>query len=510
MSLSALITTLLDFERAPGRFPLARREPALLFEQTHTVLLLASGRAVEGLDALADAAQEQARRAARFFVRVALLRLGADPYTLLGLGRTADADTVRAHYRMMIRLTHPDFSGGDSEWPADAATRINLANDLLSSPSQRADLDSALAKAEASASAPRPRGVVPGAASNDRLTHPLGSHSRYTARPNAAGASRKFEFTPQMKMAGLALGAMLAVFGLLAVNPSSEDRSLVARGLNDDKARTQTSLLQPSAKQTDKVSSLRLESEDATTASPPGSTDRSLVSLKLSTEFDALSSQPEAVPLRVSTQAPRAVPTRVEKPLERPPRKPPSDAVFPTATIAKATVTQVEPNVADAAPANAPPPEPDPTLASSSSPPVAAVETSAEPSGVLAMKPSAPSLVDVQPLVARIERVAQLGLGIPLARLIHPNNRTTPATQKFVFDFQDALAGYRVAGIARTDVVSREVGDQLDVDLRMHFNLEDVHGSSQSRQVGMRARFGKVGDNVALVRMTLIPQSGGR
>lgn len=111
-------------------------------------------------------------------------------------------------------------------------------------------------------------------------------------------------------------------------------------------------------------------------------------------------------------------------------------------------------------------------------------------------------------MLVRIEQAAQQGLGVPLAMLIHPSARKNPGTQKFVFDFQDALAGYRVMGLTRTEVDSREVGDQLDVDLRMHFNLEDLQGSTLSRKVGVRARFGKLDDKVALVRMTVVSQGG--
>jgi hypothetical protein len=113
-------------------------------------------------------------------------------------------------------------------------------------------------------------------------------------------------------------------------------------------------------------------------------------------------------------------------------------------------------------------------------------------------------------MLARVEQVAQRGLGIPLALLIHPSTRNTPVTQKFIFDFQDSLAGYRVAGLSRTEVNAREMGDQLDVDLRMHFNLEDPQGSSLNRQIGVRARFGRIDDKVALVRMTMLTPGGGR
>ena len=136
----ALAGCLLDFEAFPGRYPLALREPRLLFDHGTEVLTLASGRALEGLPQ--DAALEaRLRQAARFFVRTALLRPGVDHYTLLGLTPGFEPATLREHYRMLIRLTHPDFAADGRAWPADAATRINQANDVLSSTVSRQDYE---------------------------------------------------------------------------------------------------------------------------------------------------------------------------------------------------------------------------------------------------------------------------------------------------------------------------------------------------------------------------------
>jgi len=143
-SMPRLIQALLDFEELPGRYPLALREPRTLFDNSREVLLLALGRPVEGLilDRGLDAPRLQ--RAACFFVRTAMLRTGIDHYTLLGLQPGFDKDDLRDHYRMLIRLTHPDVAISSAGWPAGAATRLNLANDVLSSPVSRAAYDQAL------------------------------------------------------------------------------------------------------------------------------------------------------------------------------------------------------------------------------------------------------------------------------------------------------------------------------------------------------------------------------
>ena len=135
-----LIGALLDFETLPGRYPLTLREPRALFDHCREVLLLASGRPLGGmvLDPI-DAPGVQ--RAACFFVRMAMLRPGADHYTLLGVEPGFQKEALRDHYRMLIRLTHPDFVASSGAWPAGAATRINLANDVLSSVVRKAEYD---------------------------------------------------------------------------------------------------------------------------------------------------------------------------------------------------------------------------------------------------------------------------------------------------------------------------------------------------------------------------------
>ena len=140
---SSLLPRLLDFERSPGLYRVVLREPRPLFEQIGGVMLLATGRPVAGLPATATNGFEL-HRAARFFVRTVMLRPGSDPFTLLGLPPDFEPTQLREHYRLMIRLTHPDFCATGEGWPADAATRVNLAHDLLSSPEKRAAWASAL------------------------------------------------------------------------------------------------------------------------------------------------------------------------------------------------------------------------------------------------------------------------------------------------------------------------------------------------------------------------------
>ncbi len=141
-----LVLTLLDFQRRPGRYAVLNRSPRLLFDNLHTVLLLAAGKELPLLTAMKPGPKREARAraAARYFVRTVLLRPGASPEMLLGLPKRFDARTVREHYRLMMRMAHPDMhaaknGGGKSPWPADAAQRINLAHQTLSNGSSGAN-----------------------------------------------------------------------------------------------------------------------------------------------------------------------------------------------------------------------------------------------------------------------------------------------------------------------------------------------------------------------------------
>lgn len=136
-TLRHLVLALLDFQRRPGRYPVLRSEPRIVFDHLTIVLLLAADRKVAAMTAMKPGPRREARarNAARYFVRTVLLRPAADPETLLGLPAAFDSAQLREHYRLMMRMTHPDLnakkSGLAHAWPLDAAQRVNLANQTL-------------------------------------------------------------------------------------------------------------------------------------------------------------------------------------------------------------------------------------------------------------------------------------------------------------------------------------------------------------------------------------------
>ncbi|MBL0918880.1 MAG: hypothetical protein IBJ14_09260 [Hydrogenophaga sp.] len=194
---------LLDFERAPGRYPVALREPRPLFEHIDSVILLASARPVAGLQ-VTPAAEQALRRAARYFVRTVMLRPGADPFTLLGLSPGFEPTQLREHYRLMIRLTHPDFSAEGERWPADAATRVNLAKDQLSSPQ-----------------APPHRAAPPRVPMRPRPMLPRPS------LPRGQAPARGWPTRSRLAWAGT--GAVLVAGAFLLIGPRGDEASLPAQ-----------------------------------------------------------------------------------------------------------------------------------------------------------------------------------------------------------------------------------------------------------------------------------------
>lgn len=65
----------------------------------------------------------------------------ADPYELLGIPTTADADQIRAAFRDKIRTTHPDLPTGSEQ----AAKLLQIARDILLDPQRRTEYDNASA-----------------------------------------------------------------------------------------------------------------------------------------------------------------------------------------------------------------------------------------------------------------------------------------------------------------------------------------------------------------------------
>lgn len=146
-----LLLVAVDFNRSPLRYPrlgdpqyrLPRAFGGLLREMAAALVpprLEDTARRV-GLSAA------EVQEAARFFVRHVLLVPAADHYRALGVSADADAERIREHYHLLVRLFHPDrvASGGDLE--GLEASRLNVAYRVLRDEGRRAHYDAELAVA---------------------------------------------------------------------------------------------------------------------------------------------------------------------------------------------------------------------------------------------------------------------------------------------------------------------------------------------------------------------------
>lgn len=64
----------------------------------------------------------------------------SDPYTVLGVGRSASQDEIRRAYRKLAKDTHPDLNPGNAE-AERRFKEISGANDILSDPDRRRRFD---------------------------------------------------------------------------------------------------------------------------------------------------------------------------------------------------------------------------------------------------------------------------------------------------------------------------------------------------------------------------------
>jgi hypothetical protein len=210
-------SALLEYHRSPGKFSLAKHQPEVVFSSVHAVLQMASGRAAAAEITTAPSADLQ--QAACFFIRCALLRPDADHYDLLGLDATAEPVAIKERYRLMMRLLHPDFAGATEgvEWPADAATRVNQAYDVLSSTVRRRAYDERHATTVPAFMAPQP------------ATHSADLRRRASRPPSADPRKR-------LKRLALVFGAAggIAAVAMVYVGNTSEDESLVQRSREID------------------------------------------------------------------------------------------------------------------------------------------------------------------------------------------------------------------------------------------------------------------------------------
>lgn len=134
--------------RAPGERHALRQKP--LPPGMERLLGVAAGAMP---DALAETARDsgeteaRVREAAQFYAREVLLHAQADAYRVLGVEADADAEQIKAHYRLLQHWLHPDRMRDEDD--AIFAARVNIAWNRLRSRERRKAYDEALRQDDA-------------------------------------------------------------------------------------------------------------------------------------------------------------------------------------------------------------------------------------------------------------------------------------------------------------------------------------------------------------------------
>ena len=525
VALQALVATLLDFERAPGRYAVALREPRPLFDATHAVMLLAAGRPVEGLPPLEPGQHTGAvQQAARFFVRTVLLRPGADHYSLLGLAPDFEPETLRDHYRLMIRLTHPDFAASGETWPADAAARINIAHDVLGSVVKRAEYDASQTAAASASPLANPL-VKP-------LHHPL--HNPLATAPEQAAASpapRRTAATHASdsgerrarrarKIALAAGGAFTCAALLWLMTPGGNEGSLVAqRNHSAASAQAPAEPAKPAKPASDGSAIaeakawLAEHAEDTTTqtaaapsVSPPAPTTPPAPKLaRAALAAPKAASQPaRAEPLEAASAPARPVQIAATEmaPAKAPVTATAAHKASPAAATATATATAI--TLADF---NTAPPsgvvgnetatrltlslDTDLAPAPKAAPPAAAPapSTATALAASTSTAESSLTMTQVQPQLAQVLSGLKSGKGENVVRWLDGNWREHPAARAFVNNYQRALAGQSVVQLGKVQLRSRSEAEAFVVDGVVELYLQDGNAEPHIKELQISTHF---------------------
>jgi hypothetical protein len=450
----AVEKALLDYHQSPGRFTLARRQPSLLYTAIKDVLQFASGRPA---DAGGAPPSPHVRRAACFFIRSALLYPDADPYALLGLERDADAAAVKDRYRMMMRLMHPDFASAmaSAPWPADAATRVNRAYEILSSPQRRAAYDEA---------------STPAAPAARRETHT--SPGRLTAvKPSAPARRHREDNRRDLKRLSAVFGTVggIALLAAGAASLQSDRESLVQRR---DVAARQDDVAARAKAGSPLVAARAIEAPPAPAASPEAADDAAIPAEK-----------PPAPPLA----APRTA-------MLHTPAHAPTPAYTPAPTMLMSAIVPAPPAATQAAPVAAAPAA---TL------PVAAIPVAAAPASPPPTAPPGPTLADVHPLLARLLQEIESGRGERVMNLVDREARSAPAGQALLLHYNNLVGGARPVKVSNVQFNAQPRDGRLLVT--GHLTMQPEDRAAPPREFAVQAEFAARDGAVVMTRLTRAP-----
>lgn len=518
---SALHAALLDYFGSPGKYQLALRQPALLFGSVREVLQIAAGRG-ETAPPTADG-EPRLQEAAAFFLRAALLYPGADHYAVLGYAPRSEPAGLKERYRLLMRLIHPDFAGtATAGWPADAAVRVNLAYEVLSSEAARAEYDAHLS-ADPSGRAAVSRGTEP-------------------RRPPAVLQDTDTDTTRARLRMAWAFGAGAAIVGVLLVFPRGEPVALVQKPqtVMGPPAQVAATLSPPnevaaalvragnlSASSLETVQAPALPAPLASAAQPtlpaqPSAPSRPQATPSLPAPPKA-PSQAAAPPPAVASVAPARTPATLSvspgaAPRTNPP--PPSHAAELPAARAAPAIAMAMASVAQPPEASVSSPRPPampvaqrgpatevaqaPAPASASQDFQAAAVRAAVPPPVRGLTPGAPALppgptlADAQPLLTQLLQMLEAGSGDQLLRLLEGEARHAPSAQAFARNYDQLVQGTRPVRLTHVEFKGEPRDGSLLVTGRIRLHVGEPTIGSHGEKLLVRAEFTSGGGRVIL------------
>lgn len=495
-----LLGALFEYESMPGRFPLALREPRILFENARELLVMSSGRGMAGFTAVEA---ENAKRAAIFFVRTAMFRSAADHYTLVGLQPGCSDKQLSDHYRLLMRLMHPDFATAGDPWPLDAAVRINQAHDTLASPAQRAEYDYLL---------------------SNGLKRSFGIHSPAAVLPTPTEGAVRLALR-RWPVPVAALAGVLVIALLLFQLPIGQNQEVAAS----------LSLVVPP-----QVDATRVEAKGS--PPPPTGVKEGPLGMKFETvlalasppSFSAPAAKPaaKAVIQPLPTQAkpePRTLPDKAVKPVPtvmpmavvEEPRRPPavresSAAVPGVVTSATSRVAPVAPSPRSVSPGitvfqpqvvplTPSAPQPVPATAVSALATVApAPATALQPVGSTGNSPSSTglSLADAQLAMGQLLQTMQSGRGEDILKGLDRSLRQSAGAADLVSAYNHLVGASRAVVLGPVQLRGRPQADRLVVDGVVQLFLQDQGQPAPVRELRVRALFMQRGDQVVMTELS--------
>lgn len=501
-SAATLHAALLDYFGAPGKYQLGLRQPALLFSSIREILQLAAGRGAPG----AGQDTERLRDAAAFFIRAALLFPGADHYAVLGLPTAQEPTDLKDRYRLLMRLTHPDFMpSGSAAWPSDAAVRVNRAYEVLSSPTLRREYDEQLAALRSQ----RPSAVriPPTMGSRPRPRVPHHGKPRFGAKAGWA----------------LGLGSVLAV--ALLVWPRTDPDQLVQRGARPAPApaveQARTPLPPPVVAASEPaqpagVATLPSSPPVAEAAVPPVAALPVPVAplaagsgvMRLEIAPSASAQMPVARPIAVAVPAPappagvapRSLPV-APLPAAAPPGARPRPATDRPGGITLAT--HEEPT----GPASLPPlPPPAGAVAVVIAPavtPIPSASVAARPAATVSAVPiPTPTLSDAQPLLTQVLQMLETGSGEQLLRLLEADARKQPGAVALSRQYEQLVRGGRPIRLSQVEFKGEPRDGVLLVTGRIHMHAGEPTIGSHGERLVLKAEFAQKGGKVQLTGLS--------